>query len=96
LLVAGKSVDVELDVRGAYLADRFERTVRCASGFTVESESLTLICGVVSEIDFQDVLEMNVGGCLLSFDVEGNVPLGLEGAVVRILVDELEIYPTGI
>jgi hypothetical protein len=65
-----------------------------ARGLTVDSENLTLTCGVVTYIDFQDVLTLDVGGSTVRFDLDGEVPLGLEGNTVQVLTDDLEIYPT--
>lgn len=93
-ITAGQPVDVEIDVRQSYAVDRFEVVVDGARGLTVDSENSTLICGVVTDIDFQDVLTLDIGGSSLRFDLEGEVPLGLEGNTVLVLTDDLEIYPT--
>ncbi|MGW6275925.1 hypothetical protein [Kribbella sp. NPDC055071] len=91
-----KTVDVEIDVHRSYDARSFEKVAECSRGFSVESETLTVVCGIVTEVDFQDVLTLAVGESSLRFDVEGDVPMGIEGATVRVVVDDLEIYPTGV
>jgi hypothetical protein len=95
-VAANDEFSIELDVERDYNILEFEKISGDPDRFESLPGGSTVVFGRVDEIDFQGVLALRVGGGFLSFDTEGEIPLGLESAAVRVVVDDLQLYPTGI
>jgi hypothetical protein len=95
-VAVGEEVHVELDVEKTYEALSFEHTSGGLDRFEVLSKNAVAIIGRVEDVDAQGVLVLRGGGTFVSFDVEGQLPVNLRGAVVRVVVDDLQIYPTNL
>lgn len=89
-------VDVEIDVRDSHMFDDLELVSVQKDGFEIREDNSVAITGRVVEIDHQDVMILEVGGALLSLEMEGVAPVGIVGTLVTLVVRGLDVHPTGI
>lgn len=92
----GDIVDVEIDVRVTYMFDELEFASVPEEGFRIHEGNAVAITGRAVEVDHLDVMTLEVGGTLLSVEMEGIAPLGIVGTVVTLVVRDLDVYPTAI
>lgn len=89
-------VDVEVDARDSHLFDEIEIPSVPREGFKIREDDSVAITGRVVEVDHLDVMTLEVGGGLLSLEMEGVAPFGIVGTVVTLVVRDLDVHPTGI
>lgn len=89
-------VDVEIDVRDSLRFDDLETSLGSQDGFEIRGDDSMSITGHVVDIDHQDVMTLSVGGALLSLEMEGVAAPGIHGALVTLVVRDLDVYPTRI
>jgi hypothetical protein len=91
---AGAEVDVELSTSRPYHWTEIRRVPDGAAGFRITDDGHVEVIGEVVDYDQYDVITLRAGGALLLIDTEGDAPLGITGTTVRVIVDDLRIYPT--
>jgi hypothetical protein len=90
---AGAEIDVELSTTRTY--DWAEiHPAPDGPGFRIADDDQVEIRGEVVDYDESDVLTLRAGDTLLLVDTEGRAPLGITGTTVKIVLDDLQIYPT--
>ena len=88
-------VSVELDVVREYALSELEK-VAGPEQFEPLADGVTKVVGLIEESDSQGLLILRVGGTFLTFDVRDWIPTESAGTTVRVLVDDLQLHPTGI
>jgi hypothetical protein len=95
-VAVGDEVHVELDVERDYNFLEFEQISAESDRFEVLSADATTIIGRLEEIDSHGVLTLHVGGTFVRFDLDGQLSVAMTGIALRVVVDDLQLYPTNI
>jgi hypothetical protein len=92
----GDQLDVELDVSHPQAWDDVRLNAATRPSFEVLAGDAVLVTGRVVEVDHSGVMVIEVGGSLVSFDMEGTPPTQVVGQLVSLLLRDLEVHPTGV
>lgn len=92
----GEQLDVELEVSHPQDWDDVRLTAAASPSFEVVTGDAVLVTGRVVEVEHSGVLVIEVGGSLVSFDMEGTPPTQIVGQLVSLVLRDLEVHPTGV
>lgn len=91
----GEQLDVELDVSRPLAWSDVQLNAAPQPSFEVVAGDAALVTGHVIEVEHSGVMVIEVGGAIISFDMEGTPPTQIVGQLVSVLLHDLEAHPTG-